>query len=387
MMRAFRWVGGGVATLLLAVAVFFVWASSGHVPDGAERQITIYDADRAAPRDTLRVMTYNIGYLSGMTNNRPVDPPRSLFQANLDRAEALIRDVSPDFIGFQEIDFGADRSYDVHQLDSLASRLGYASAAQATNWDKRYVPFPYWPPSVHFGRMHSGQAVAGRYPIESHYSVALVRPPRPFWSDAFYLDRLAQVVVFNVDGLPFVVINVHLEAFDAETRQKQARQVRALLERYTAPRLPVLLIGDFNSVLPAARSTMSPGEQGRFRDDPTMEIVTAPRRVVPAFSESRVATSRLPETYPADNPTRKIDYVLFSQERLTQIDAGVHCGPPEHPPADHCAVSMTFVFPRPDEESQAERRRYFDLLPPEDEVRAAMEAALRPSNGAPSEEE
>ena len=363
-----------------------MWASSGHVPDGNERQVTTYDAASAAPRDTLRVMTYNIGYLSGMTNNRPVDPPHSLFEANLDRAEALIQSANPDFIGFQEIDFGADRSYGVHQLDTLASRLGYASAAQATNWDKRYVPFPYWPPSVHFGRMHSGQAVAGRYPIESHYSVALVRPPRPFWSDAFYLDRLAQVVVFNVDGLPFVVINVHLEAFDADTRQKQARQVRALLERYTAPRLPVLLIGDFNSVLPAYRSAMSPDEQARFQGDRTMEIVTAPRRVVPAFSESLVATSRLPGTYPADDPTRKIDYVLFSQERLTQVDAAVHCGPPEDPPADHCAVSMTFAFPRPEGESRAERRRYFDLLPPEEEVRTAVEAARTSSDGAPSAE-
>ncbi|NBB75047.1 MAG: endonuclease, partial [Bacteroidetes bacterium] len=250
-----------------------------------------------------------------------------------------------DIIGFQEIDVGAARSLYVHQLDTLAARLGYATSAMAINWDERYVPFPYSAnPAVHFGRVLSGQAVLSRYPIVRHERIALARTSRPFWSDAFYLDRLAQVTEIAVGRDTLVVINVHLEAFEEATRETQAREVRQIYERY-ADR-PVLLLGDFNSVLPAARDALPPDERAAFADDETLAILLDGTRLRPAVSDSAYAASMAAiGTYPTDAPSRKIDHIFYTPDRIEAISAAVPATPSA--PSDHRPVVMRFVLRSP----------------------------------------
>ncbi len=62
-------------------------------------------------------------------------------------------------MAFQEIDYGSARRYHVDQEERIASAFHYPYRARAVNWDKRYVAFPYWPPSAHFGKIISGQSV------------------------------------------------------------------------------------------------------------------------------------------------------------------------------------------------------------------------------------
>jgi len=342
MKRVAKIAGVVLLVLLVAVVAFFVWASSGTRSAEELAFTTTYDAPLAPPRDTLSAMTYNIGYLSGMTNNEPVVRSASLYAANMNAAAEMLRATEPDLIGLQEIDFGAARSFDVHQLDTLAQRLGYAASATAINWDKRYVPFPYSAnPAVHFGRVLSGQAVLSRYPIVRHERIALARTSRPFWSDAFYLDRLAQVTEIAVGRDTLVVINVHLEAFEKATRETQAREVRQVYERY-ADR-PVLLLGDFNSVLPAARDALPPDERAAFADDETLDILLDGTALRPAFPDSAYAASMAAiGTYPTDAPSRKIDHIFYTPDRIEAISATVPATPSA--PSDHRPVVMRFVM-------------------------------------------
>lgn len=349
MKRTLKVVGSIVGVLLLGVIFFFLWASSGRLPEEDLAQTKTYPADPApAHRDTFTVMTYNIGYLSGMTNNEPVVRSDSLFRANMDQALAFLRRSNPDFIGFQEIDFGGARSAHVHQLDTLGLRLGYASAAQAVNWDERYVPFPYGRPSVHFGSVLSGQAILSRYPLREHVRTELSRPPQPFFRDAFYLDRLAQVAVADIGGRPLAIINVHLEAFDTETREQQAQIVNALYQRLAEQEIPILLLGDVNSVVPAALPGMNPDLRDRFDEDETMELLLEDADLAPAFSEDVYETGTAPNTFPANNPTRKLDHIFYRTRFITPTGAEIHCRAPE-PPSDHCALSMSFTLPQPEE--------------------------------------
>jgi endonuclease/exonuclease/phosphatase family metal-dependent hydrolase len=342
MKRVAKALGGGLLALFLAVIAFFFWASSDTRSDHELATTTAYAAAPIAPADTVSVMTYNIGYLSGMTNNEPVVRSESLYTANLEAAVQLLRRTSPDIIGFQEIDVGAARSFNIHQLDTLATRLGYAASAMAINWDKRYVPFPYSAnPAIHFGRVLSGQAVLSRYPIVRHERIELARTSRPFWSDAFYLDRLAQAVEIAVGSDTLVVINVHLEAFDEVTREIQAREVRRMYERY-ADR-PVLLIGDFNSILPSARAAHQPGVQRDFAGDETLSILLDGTALQPAFPDSAYAAPLSAiGTYPTVAPTRKIDHIFYTPGRIRSLDAAVPATPDM--PSDHRPVMMRFVL-------------------------------------------
>jgi endonuclease/exonuclease/phosphatase family metal-dependent hydrolase len=326
--------GSVVLALLLGATLWALWASTGRLPDDALAQTKRYAAEARPPRpDTVTVTTYNIGYLSGMTNNEPVVRSDSLLSAHLEQAVALLRAADPDLIAFQEIDYGAARSGYVQQLDTLARRLGYAAAAQAVNWDERYIPFPYGRPAVHFGRTVSGQAVLSRYPVRDHARRVLARPDQWIGRDAFYLDRLAQVVRLDLGGRPLVLVNVHLEAFDRNTREQQARTVRRYYDRLAQTGVPVLLMGDFNS------DDWAPG--GPPPRDSTLHILLDDTNLRPALPDSVRADMTPAATYPADAPTRTIDHIFYPPTAVRPVDRRIDCGAPS-PPADHCAVTASF---------------------------------------------
>ena len=333
---------GASAGVLVAGAVLFVlWASSGRLAEEELAQVRTYGpVPSAVAPDTLTVTTYNIGYLSGMTNNEPVVRPDSLFYANMDQAVRSLRAFSPDLMGLQEIDFGGARAAHVHQLDTLSTRLGVPTAAQAVNWDERYLPFPYGRPAVNFGRTLSGQAILSRFPIRRHVRNVLPRPPQPFYRKIFYLDRLAQVAVVDLDGHPLALINVHLEAFHVGTREEQARVVNALYRRLDRAGVPTLLLGDFNSRL-EANAPASEGRSGRsVATDEALRVLLTNTDLRPAVAAMPGDTARA--TFPADAPARRIDYIFYPPRFFEATSAQRWCGAPA-PPSDHCAVIASLV--------------------------------------------
>lgn len=327
-----RWLKGLLLVLvvgILLLAGFILWASGSTLEASDYTYTTAYAAAPASPKDTLTVITYNIGYLSGMTNNRPLERTEAFMADNLNAAADLLCNAEADVIAFQEIDFAARRSYDVQQLDALAERCGFAASASVVNWDERYVPFPSMNPLRHFGRTVSGQAVLSRYPILRQERIALDRPPTPFYYDAFYLDRLAQVVEIDV-GHPLVIINVHLEAWHVATRERQAEAVRTLYQQVAADR-PTLLLGDFNSELPNALP--------KRREDQAIALLLEDTTLREAFPDS-LLTNAL--TFPADAPTVKIDHVFYDRAQMEVIDARV-LDAAVHP-SDHRAVLVRLAF-------------------------------------------
>ncbi|MEO0867634.1 MAG: endonuclease/exonuclease/phosphatase family protein [Cyanobacteria bacterium J06642_11] len=319
---------GLLGSLTLALAVFYRWATSGSYPSESYTAIFNYDVDSPSPKadNTLSLVSYNIGYLSGLTNLEAVQRPKTLFDNNLEQAIATLKPLNPDIIAFQEIDIASQRSYEVNQLDTIANSLGLGHSGLAINWDKNYVPFPYWPISAHFGKIVSGQAVLSRYPITDNQRIVLDKvASRPFFYKAVYLDRLAQITQVDIDGQPVIVINVHLEAFDNPTRFKQTQAVRELAETY-AQDYPVLLVGDFNSAL----NRPEEGER-------SIEIMTASEVFTSALSQEQWTTQ---PTFPSEASEHKLDYLFYTPDTIELIDTRVltEMGTA----SDHLPLMMTF---------------------------------------------
>lgn len=334
----------GIALLILIS--FFFWASSGSVPEKRLAEVKVYSLSVSSSpllKNRFRVMTYNIGYFSGKLNMRPDKAGLAFFQNNAAKFDALLKKVRPDFIGIQEIDFGSYRSYFINQLDHIAMHNGFSSAATSVNWDKKYVPFPYWPPSVHFRKILSGQAVLSRFPIGFNRRIVLpsIRN-KPFYYRAFYLDRLVQMTQMNLNGHRLLIMNVHLEAYESETREQQAEMVLSL---YCSVKdlYPVLLIGDFNCVPPGASKKYG------FEDEPEMDF--RGRDIITRFlQEGSLREAFLSSTYnisesdtftfPAHAPSRKLDYIFYDHRKIKCIESEVL----RIDSSDHLPLMMEFAF-------------------------------------------
>lgn len=349
-MPIFKGVGLLIGLPAIAIALFYVWASAGsydpqkyaavlsYFPPEGQIEGGIVEAREAASHT---IVSYNIGYLSGLANNTTTQPSRQFFEDNQQRAIAALKSVNPDIVAFQEIDFEAKRSYGVNQAEAIAQAMELHFGAIAINWDKNYLPFPYWPPSAHFGKILSGQAVMSRYPIEKNSRLVLETvTERPFYYKAFYLDRVAQVTQLNVLGQPLIVINVHLEAFEEDTRVRQTQFVRAIAQDY-AKTYPVLVLGDFNSALNRSTFVAATGQTYQENQFSIQEMLDSAQfaSAVP-LSEGEGASKTF--TFPADAPEYKLDYVFYTPSTLEILDTQVVSAAGES--SDHLPLMVTFRF-------------------------------------------
>ncbi|MBT4412756.1 MAG: endonuclease/exonuclease/phosphatase [Polaribacter sp.] len=308
--------------IIIAFIAFFFWASSSTLNSTEYKVVSELENKVKPENDTIfSIVTYNIGYLSGMTNNRAIEKPKQLFDNNMNKVLLETKNVNPDIIAFQEIDYNASRSYNVNQETEIAA-LGFNYAARAVNWDERYLPFPYWPIKMHFGKVVSGQSIISKYPLKEHQRIVLQRvESEPFYRDAFYLERLAQVVKVVLNGQEVVLINIHLEAFDKATRVNQFEEVLAIFNKYKND-YPTILLGDFNS---------------RARDkDAVIQKMFAMKGVGNAAFDM----NNLGNTFDTKNPFERIDYIFYTKNSIEYISGKVLNQFEQA--SDHLPVEMQF---------------------------------------------
>ncbi len=301
--------------IMIVVVSFYFWGKKSNY------SIPEYTAYANRPNsivsklDTFSIMTYNIGYLSGMTNNLAVERSQKFILNNLERSYQLIEGLNPQIIGFQEIDFLCNRTYFVNQLDSLYEKLNYSSFAMAVNWDKNYVPFPYWPLKYHFGRMYSGQAVLSDFEILRNNRIVLPQPQsNPFYYNDFYLDRLAQITWLGLKQTNLLIINLHLEAWDGSTREEQIDIVLDFYRKHASD-FPVIIMGDFNCTPPFSSNAFEENTILKLIDEPGLSMCIDQHAFKNMESDYYTFSSKYPE--------QKIDYIFYNSGFLNCIESRV----------------------------------------------------------------
>ncbi len=162
--------------------------------------------------DTLRVVSYNIKH--GRGNDNVVDLPRTA---------AVLRALTPDIVGLQEVDDLATRSGGVPETERFGQLLGLHHAFG------RFMDFQ--------GGAY-GMAVLTRYPIMATESVRLPDGNEP---------RVALAVEVQLPtGRRLTIVNVHFDWVRDDTFR--FAQAEALTKYLDALRTPYVLLGDFNDV-------------------------------------------------------------------------------------------------------------------------------------------
>ncbi|MDD7915002.1 endonuclease/exonuclease/phosphatase family protein [Polaribacter ponticola] len=291
--------------VIVAFVVFFFWASSPTLDETEYAKLTEVEEIKLPENDSIfSIVTYNIGYLSGMTNNLAVESPKELFDTNLAKVVSETKKVNPDIMAFQEIDFDASRSYHVNQQEEI-SKIGFNYGAETINWDEHYLPFPYWPISMHYGKVVSGQSIVSKYPLKDQKRIVLERVANePFYRGVFYLERLAQVVKVVLNGSEVVLINIHLEAFDKATRIKQFNEVLELFNRYKN-RYPTILLGDFNSSATDESAIIQKIFSMKNVGNAAFDVVN------------------IENTFNSKDPYERIDYIFYTENSIEYVSGKV----------------------------------------------------------------
>ncbi|MCC7184688.1 MAG: endonuclease/exonuclease/phosphatase family protein [Acidobacteria bacterium] len=199
----------------------------------------------------LRVASYNIKH--GRGNDNVVD---------LERTARVLRALSPDIVGLQEVDDLATRSGGVPQAERLGQLLGLHHAFG------RFMDFQ--------GGAY-GMAILSRHPIVRTESVRLPDGNEP---------RVALAVEVQLpDGRRLTIVNVHFDwVGDDGFRFAQAQ---ALTKYLDVLKTPYVLLGDFN-------------------DEPESRTL--------ALFKSRALEARKPEgdhlTFSSTEPTKEIDFIF-----------------------------------------------------------------------------
>jgi endonuclease/exonuclease/phosphatase family metal-dependent hydrolase len=309
---------------LFFIIGFYFWASSSKFEHTEYAKIEQFNFPTHTNNDTIfSIITYNIGYLSGMTNNLAVEKPKHLFDNNLSHVLKQFEKYNADILAFQEIDYASKRSFYINQQNEIA-KIGYNHVAQSINWDKNYVPFPEFPIHLHFGRILSGQSILSKYNILSHERIPLERNgTNPFYYDAFYLDRLAQVVKINIRNKTLVLIHVHLEAYHAETRRKQTQKIIQIFNQYR-DKFPTILLGDFNS-------------DTKYENASIHLLLNLPKIGNAVYLEKDNF-----KTFSSEKPTERLDYIFYNTNFIDYLDGIVLSDFGQA--SDHLPLKMNFKF-------------------------------------------
>jgi len=344
---------GLAAVAIAAAAAWIVWASGSTLGPKRYAQGLHLLTDpspsqsqsQTSPDGPWRLVTLNAGYAYGAANNTPERVPRETIVSNLDRLGRALSALNADFIVLQEVDFDSARTHRVNQLDWLRRHTSHAHAALAYNWDVRYLPWPYWPPRAHFGRILSGQALLSRFPIRAHRKVTLPKPSvQSGWYNRFFIDRAIHLCTVDLAGKVLQLAGCHLESFHPEWRSMQARLLTDAIG--AVPPGPLIVAGDLNAYPAWAtpRDLLNEGHTNGAAKDDTLAHLEA-SGLHGLFNETLWA-AREPDSYTfaSYNPMACIDHA-FCNDSIEILDGGV-CRE-SGDASDHFPVWMDFRLRAP----------------------------------------
>lgn len=238
------------------------------------------------PGNSIRVLVYNI--------HAGKDAARV---ENLARVAQIVMDSQADIVLLQEVDNGTKRSGGVDQLARLRELTGYYGVFGKT---------------IDYDGGEYGIAILSRRPLVSTRFARLPVTISDEKERAKYEERGALTVKVATPGGVVRIVDTHLDAFGGDSNRIQ--QAATLLSIANAQRDSgyTLLGGDLNSVPSSVVIAML--EKSGWRD---------------LFAK---CGSGEPYSFPADVPTRRIDYLFASDDAVCRKASVLNTQASDHRP-------------------------------------------------------
>ncbi|GGK45973.1 MULTISPECIES: endonuclease/exonuclease/phosphatase family protein [Flavobacteriaceae] len=230
----------------------------------------------------VKVLSFNI--LHGATTKGDFD---------LDVIANVIKKTKPDFVAMQEVDYKTNRA---HKYD-LVTELG---------WRTKLIPL--FAKAMSYDGGEYGEGILSKYSFLQTRNVAL--PFTPGNEPRAALEIIT--IIPSKDTIAFVA--THLDHLNDES--DRIAQVKKINEVFTSSKYPTILAGDLNAI---------PG--------------SSPINILEEVWSPSYNKENLKHTFPSDNPTEKLDYVMFfPHNRWKVIETEVII---DTIASDHCAYLVT----------------------------------------------
>ncbi len=333
-----------VIGLIVLVIVVIVVAVIGYLTvvefrpaDVEDLEISGTASKTISEGDSLRIMTWNVGYGALGDNadffmdggSSVVTASKERVQENMNAIVSQVQEQNPDVAFFQEVDLDSSRSYHVDESELLRSVGGYTDSF-ATNFKVAFVPYPIPP----IGKVDGGILTMSKYETVSAQRVSL---PVPFkWPVRIgNLKRCLDVTTIPLECSEhnLVAVNLHLEAYDdGEGKKAQTEQLGSILFEAAERGDYVIASGDFNQVFSNVDASAYPTLEGMWH--PGVVDVTEFGDAFQFVMDSATPTCRsldraldtAESTDPADFQYYMIDGFIVSSnlqiDKLKTIDLG-----------------------------------------------------------------
>lgn len=168
----------------------------------------------------LAAITANVGFgaynqafdffMDGGTGSVAASP--EAVRKNIDGEAAALKEFSPSFVLFQEVDINGTRSHHIDEYDLLRAQYPALYSVFCQNYDS---PFLAWPLYAPHGANKAGLATFSAYPITDGLRRSL--PISEGFGKFLDLDRCYSICrIPTSSGADLVLFNVHLSAYGAD---------------------------------------------------------------------------------------------------------------------------------------------------------------------------
>lgn len=318
--KAIRNFSYAIIFLATPIALFIWWAVGTNLPPHAVLPIeNVTQGQPVLAPEQLTISSYNMGHGQGIKDNPWDHRDRGVTERQLTLVAEALKRTDADIVLLQEVDLDSQRTFHINQIEFIKSRTNYSYHACALVWSKNYVPFPYWPVEHHIGYVRAANCVLSKFPLSNHERIVFDKPEEnPFWYNWGYLDYAMERVNVDVGTKTLAVINVHLDAFNKTSREKQIRLVDNYIRKID---LPVILGGDFNVIPPHAKKQNDFSDaDDDYRSEQTLQwfFTHAKNLKVPAtpFDDEPFKFC----TFPSEKPDRQLDHIFLIGPSLSFVE-------------------------------------------------------------------
>ncbi len=317
-------------SLVIALAVLFsglVYVSSYH-PSAIENEaiVSLTDAPMVSKGQKIKLLSWNVQFLASNENNhfffdKGTDPwPQQniLDKTALDIAR-IIKQENPDVILLQELDDGADRTFNEDQLQKLLMLLpkDYAVHTSSFYWKAGFVPHPQI-----MGSVGMKLSIISKYKLAKavRYSLPAITSDN-ILVEQFNVKRAIHGAYLPVkEGGKLHILNTHLSAFAQgdNTMELQVALVNDLLKGIKDKGEMAVLAGDFNLIPSTTAYQALTARNQEYYNSSGSEIspLLTTYKSVPSLQETLADNPKKWFTHMGNHnqskvPDKTIDYIFY----------------------------------------------------------------------------